>query len=341
MRAIVFEQFGDPVEVLSLKDVPAPIPGHGEIRVRMLASPINPSDLLTIRGLYGRLPRLPATPGFEGVGVVQAAGGGWFARYLVGKRVAVLNGRTGNWCDETVIPARQAVPLAADLPVEQAAMFFVNPVTAYLMTRAVLRVPAGTWLLQTAANSAVGHMVIRLGRKFGFRTLNVVRRAEQVAELTALGGDAAVHFDPREHPAERLRDEVRRIAGDSFVKFAIDAVGGATGSAVALCLGSGGRMLAYGALADEPLSISPRTLITFGAHLEGFWLARWMADSGVLSKLRVVRRVTQLMREGVLVSNVAATFPLEHIADAVRAVEIPGRQGKVLLHISETVGWHC
>jgi NADPH:quinone reductase-like Zn-dependent oxidoreductase len=269
------------------------------------------------------------------VGIVQASGGGLFARYLVGKRVAVLNGRTGNWCDETVISARQAIPLAADLPVEQAAMFFVNPVTAYLMTRAVLCVPDGAWLLQTAANSAVGHMVIRLGKKFGFRTLNVVRRAEQVAELTALGGDAAVHFDPREHPAEHLKEEVRRITSGSFVKYAIDAVGGSTGSATALCLGPGGRMLAYGALADEPLSISPRTLITFGVVIEGFWLARWMTEAGVLNKLRIMRRITQLMREGVLVSNIAATFPLDQIANAVRTVETPGRQGKVLLHIGD------
>jgi NADPH:quinone reductase-like Zn-dependent oxidoreductase len=335
VRTIVFERFGEPAEVLTLKEAPAPAPGRGQIRVKMLASPINPSDLLTIRGVYGRLPKLPATPGFEGVGIVTAAGGGWFAKYLVGKRVAVLNGITGNWRDETIIPARQAVPLAADLPVEQAAMFFVNPVTAYLMTREVLRVPAGAWLLQTAANSAVGHMVIRLGKKFGFRTLNVVRRAEQVAELTALGGDAAVHFDPREHSGERLHDEVRRITNGSFVKYAIDAVGGATGSAAASCLGSGGRLLSYGALADEPMSISPRTLITFGAIVEGFWLARWMTESGVLNKLRMVRRITQLMREGVLVSKVAATFPLEQIADAVRAAETPGRHGKVLLRIAE------
>ncbi len=337
MRAIVFEQFGNPSEVLQLKNVPVGEPRKGEIRVKMLASPINPSDLLTIRGLYGRLPKLPATPGLEGVGIVKAAGGGWFARYLLGKRVAFLNGISGNWCEETVIPARQAVPLAADLPVEQAAMFFVNPMTAYLMPCEVLKVPAGAWLLQTAANSSVGHMVIRLGQKFGFKTLNVVRRAEQVDELTALGGDAVVHFDPREHSPKHLHDEVKRIAGPSFVKYAIDAVGGATGSAAAQCLGAGGRMLVYGALADDPLSISPRTFITFGTTIEGFWLARWMTEVGVLRKLRMVRKITQLMREGVLVSSVAAQFPLEQIADAVRAVETPGRTGKVLLRIADEI----
>jgi len=333
MRAIVMEKFGDPAEVLRLVDAPVREPGPGEIRVRMLASPINPSDLLTVRGLYGRLPKLPATPGFEGVGVVEASGGGWMGRYLQGKRVAVLNGITGNWCEQTVIPARQAVPLAADLPVEQAAMFFVNPATAYLMTRHVLSIPQGGWLLQTAAASAVGLMVIRLGKKFGFRTLNVVRRQEQTAELTALGGDAAICFDPRVDPPERLREEVERVAGKGRLKFAIDAVGGATGTAVMQSLGSSGRLLVYGALADEPLAVSPRELITYGVRIDGFWLARWMMQSGVINKLRLVRRITRLMREGILVSDVASMFPLEQIADAVRAVETPGRRGKVVLRI--------
>src|SRR5437868_4242939 len=98
MKAIVFERFGDPAEVLQLRDVARPEPGRGEVRVRMVASPINPSDLLVVRGQYGLQPALPATPGFEGVGVIDAAGPG-LLRLLrglkAGRRVAVLNGRGG------------------------------------------------------------------------------------------------------------------------------------------------------------------------------------------------------------------------------------------------------
>jgi NADPH:quinone reductase-like Zn-dependent oxidoreductase len=182
MKAIVFDRFGPPAEVLQVKEIPAAEPGPGQVRVRMRASPINPSDLLVVRGQYGRLPSLPATPGFEGVGVIDAAGPG-LLRLLrglkPGRRVAVLNGRGGNWAEAVVIPARQAVPLPDDLPDEQAAAFFVNPATALVMTRWVLRVPAGAWLLQTAAGSALGRMLLRLGRRDGFRTLNVVRRRAQ------------------------------------------------------------------------------------------------------------------------------------------------------------------
>src|SRR5262245_40688203 len=122
MKAAVFEQFGDPAEVLQVRDTPAPEPGRGEVRVRMIASPVNPSDLLYTRGDYGRRPSLPATPGFEGVGVVEAVGPGLLARLLrlkPGRRVAVINGVSGNWKEQVVIPARQAVPVPDDLPDEQ------------------------------------------------------------------------------------------------------------------------------------------------------------------------------------------------------------------------------
>ena len=139
MKAAVFESFGEPSEVLSVRDVPLPEPGPGEVRVRMIASPINPSDLLVVRGRYGVLPSLPSTPGFEGVGVVDKAGPGLLGRWVEGKRVAVINSAGGNWAEYAVIPARQARPIPADIPDEQAATFFVNPATVLAMVRHVLR----------------------------------------------------------------------------------------------------------------------------------------------------------------------------------------------------------
>src|SRR5205085_7468514 len=126
MKAVVCERWGEPEEVLHVREVPEPQPGPGQVRVRMLASPINPSDLLMVRGEYGRQPALPATPGFEGVGVVEE-GSGLLAWRVRGKRVAVLNSGGGNWAEQVVIPARQAVPVPAALSDEQAASFFVNP----------------------------------------------------------------------------------------------------------------------------------------------------------------------------------------------------------------------
>jgi len=330
MRSLIFNTFGEPAEVLAVKDVPVPEPGSGEVRVRMLAAPVNPSDLLTVRGQYARLPQLPATPGFEGVGIVDSAGPGLLGRFLTGKRVAALNSRTGSWADFAIVSARQAIPLSKQLPLEQAAMFFVNPATAYVLTRKMLAVPTGEWLLQTAAGSALGRMIIRLGKRFGFKTINVVRRQEQIAELKALGGDVVIA-----DAGSGLRERVRSVTGGRGVRYAVDAVGGATGAAAAGCLAAGARLILYGTLSGEPLPLSPRDLIATSARIEGFWLGDWMARQNLIGKLTLVRSITRLMLEGVLVSEVGQSFPLEGIADAVRSAEKVARGGKVLLKIGE------
>jgi NADPH2:quinone reductase len=328
MKAVVFDSFGDPDKVLKVRDVPLPAPKPGEVRVRMLASPINPSDLTYVRGLYGKQPPLPATPGFEGVGVVEA-GSGLLAWRVKGKRVAVLNSGSGNWQEYVVIPARQAVPVPANLSDEQAATFFVNPASALVMTRYVLNIPAGAWLLQTAAGSALGRMVIRLGQLHGFRTLNVVRRREQVEELLGLGGTAAVATND-----ENLTERVRALTNGEGVPYAIDPVGGETGTQALQSLGRGGRLLLYGTLAGEPIQIDPRVMVVGQKRVDGFWLSEWVRDQGVLTMLGLFNRIGKLMQAGTLATEIGATYSLDDIQAAVREAAQPGRHGKVILRIS-------
>ncbi|HLN30714.1 MAG TPA: zinc-dependent alcohol dehydrogenase family protein [Gemmataceae bacterium] len=329
MKAAVFDRFGDPSEVLQIRDVPTPEPGPGQVRVRMLASPINPSDLMTIQGQYGRKPKLPATPGFEGVGVVEANGGGLLGRLRLGRRVAVLNREGGNWQEQVVVPARQVVPVPAGVPDEQAAAFFVNPASALVMTRSALKIPRGAWLIQTAAGSALGRMVIRLGRLYGFRTINVVRRKEQATELLQAGGDAVICTAD-----ESIEERALAITDGKGASFAIDAVGGATGSALLSALGYGGRMLIYGTLSDEPITFHPRILMTGQKSVAGFWLSEWVPAQNVVTMLRLFRQIGRLMEAGVLVSEVGKSFPLEDIQAAVCQAAQPGRLGKVQLRIA-------
>ena len=331
MKAAVFDRFGDPAEVLQVRDVPEPRPGRGQVRVRMRLSPVNPSDLLTVRGEYGKRPKLPATPGYEGVGVVEEAGPGLLKliRGLKpGRRVAVLNGAGGNWGEQVVVPARQLVPMPDDIPDEQAASFFVNPATVLVMTRHVLRVPKGAWLLQTAAGSALGRMVIRLGKHAGFRTINVVRRREQADELTRAGVDAVICSSE-----ESIPERTRELTEGRGVAYALDPVGGETGSAAVQALGAGGRLLVYGTLSGQPLSFDPRTLIAGQKSVEGFWLSEWVARQRPLAMLRLFGAVRDLMRAGVLTTDVGATFALDDVRKAVAEAERPGRPGKVLLKV--------
>jgi NADPH:quinone reductase-like Zn-dependent oxidoreductase len=332
MKAVVFEQHGEPGKVLQMRDVPLGDPGPGQVRVRMLCSPINPSDLLVVRGRYGTLPNLPATPGFEGVGVVEAYGGGLYGKLMMGKRVAVLNRRAGNWCEQVVIPATEAFPyVPRSLPDEQVATLFVNPATAWIMVTDVLKVPRGAFLLQTAAGSALGKMVIRLGKHLGFQTINVVRRQDTAEQLKKVGAEHIINT-AQEDLAERIAD----ITQGKGVLYAIDAVGGDTGAKVLDCLGTRGRMLVYGALEDKPIAVSSRALIMGSRMVEGFWLADWVRHRSPLKMLFLLRKVGKLIAQGILTTEIAATFPLDRISEAVKAAETPGRQGKILLKMSET-----
>jgi NADPH:quinone reductase-like Zn-dependent oxidoreductase len=328
MKALVFERFGDPKEVLEVRDVPLPQPDAGMVRVRMLASPLNPSDLLVVRGEYGKRPPLPATPGFEGVGVVEAAGPGLLGRMRIGRRVAVLNGKGGNWQEQVILPSRQVVPMPRAVPDEQAATFFVNPASAVIMTRTVLRIPRGAWLLQTAAGSALGKMVISLGKHFGFRTINVVRRPEQAEELRRLGGDATICT-----ASESIEERVNALTEGKGVPFAIDAVGGQVGSAAAASLGKGGRMLVYGTLSEEALSVHPRVLMVGRKRIEGFWLSEWVQSRNPLALLRLFRQITQLMRLNVLHTDIAKSYSLEDYRAAVEHAARAGHSGKVLFRM--------
>ena len=329
MKAIVFDRFGEPRDVLAVREVPTPEPGPGEVLVRMIATPINPSDLLVVRGRYGVLPTLPATPGFEGVGVVEKAGSGLIGKMVVGKRVAAINSAGGNWAEYAVIPARQARPVPAGLADEQVASFFVNPMTVLAMVRRVLEVPKGAWLLQSAANSNLGRMVIRLAGADGIRTVNVVRRRESATELKGLGADAVVAAE--EGP---IVEQVRSAVGGEPIRYALDPVGGEIGSAVFRCLSPGGRLLVYGSLSEDPLRIESRSLIAGRTRIEGFWLGHFMRERSMLGALRLFHEIGGLIGSKVLATDVGPTFPLADIHKAVEEAEGPGRHGKVLLRTS-------
>ncbi len=330
MKAAVFEKFGDPVQELGVREVADPRPGPGEVRVRMILSPINPSDLLVVAGRYGILPKLPSTPGFEGVGIVDLVGPGLIGRYVKGKRVVAINSAGGNWADFAVIPARQARPVPDDISDEQAATFFVNPATVLAIVRHVLAVPKGAWLLQSAAGSNLGRMIIKLGRHDGFKTLNVVRRREAVAGLKSLGGDAVISSD-----LGPIDDQVRQITGGEAVRFAVDPVAGETGTQLFRSLGGGGRLLLYGTLSNEPIQVDPRLVISGPRTVEGFWLGHWLRQRSIPAALLLFREIAALIRQDVLRSEIGKIYPLAEIQSAAREAAAVGRQGKVLLRLGQ------
>jgi NADPH2:quinone reductase len=243
-----------------------------------------------------------------------------------GKRVAVLNGKGGNWQEYVVVPAKQVVPVPDSIPDEQVATFFVNPASALAMVRHILKVKPNNWLLQTAAGSALGRMVIRLGKMQGFRTINVVRRRDQVQELFNLGASAVICTAD-----ESIDERVKELTSGEGVAYALDAVGGEMGTAALRALGAEGHMVCYGTLSAEPISFDPRHLMAGHRKVEGFWLSNWIRQQNVLTMLGLFRSINQLLAQGAFTTEIGATFKLDDIQQAVKEADQPGRKGKVLL----------
>jgi len=216
-----------------------------------------------------------------------------------------------------------------DLPDEQVASFFINPASAILMLRHVLAIPKGEWLLQSAAGSELGRMIIRLAKRDGIRTLNIVRRRESVAELERLGAEAVIVSTEG-----AIDEQVRGIVGPRGVKYAIDPVVGETGTQMYQALGEEGRMLVYGSLTRQPIRVGadPGFILAGRRILEVFWLGYWFPKLGETARRQLVEDVVTLMRDGILVtSSYTRTFSLDEIRTAVTQAESIGRQGKVLL----------
>lgn len=324
MRSVRFGQFGEPADVLGIQEVPAPSPGPGHVLVRMRARPINPSDLLTVRGFYGVLPELPATPGLEGMGTVENFGPE-VRSVKVGQRV--IPSRTpGTWQELLVVNAMNLIPVPDSLPDESAAQFLVNPLSAWVMMTEELALAPGQWLLQTAAGSTLGRLVLQIAKLRQLKTINVVRRREQAEELKALGADEVICT---EH--EDLAQRVLAITNGVGVPGAIDAVGGQVGGDVIRVLAPGGVMLAYGMLSLEPTPIFGGQMIFRTTSVRGFWLTAWLQRVPAAKQQAVSGEVLTHMAKGEIVPPIEAKYDLGEITAAVRHAERPGRHGKVLL----------
>ena len=326
-KYVEFNEFGRPEEVLLIKEENPRALKDGEIRVKVLASPINPSNLYQITGNYGSPPGFPATPGSEGVGrVIEISAS--VRQIKTGQLVLLFGG--GTWREQIVAPSSQFLPLPElenldDKLIEQLSMSIVNPVTAFLMLNSFTQLKEGQWLVQSAANSAVGGYVIQLARQRGIKTVNVVRRSGLADDLIAKGGDVVLIDGPD------LAAKIKRATDDAPIQLALDAVGGDTFGRLANSLNNDGTLIAYGVLSGRPANLNTAITIFKDIRIRGFWLAKWYEKANGKEKKEVFDQIIPLVVSGSLAADVDSRFTIDEIKQAVLRAAKPARNGKVLL----------
>lgn len=327
MKAARFSQFGKPWDVIELVDQPDPGPaGEGEVLVDVVAAPINPADLLNIEGKYGaELPKLPVWAGGEGVGRVTAIGPG-VTHLKAGDLVLLLFAGRGNWRERLKAKAGRLFPLPSKgVDVAQLAMLTVNPATADLMLRKFVALKPGDLVIQNAANSGVGHSVIKLAKAMGVKSVNIVRRAELEPQLKAEGADIVLVDGPD------LEQRLLAMTGGVRPRLAIDAIGGEGTRRIGNCVADEGVIVNYGLLSGEACRVDARDTVFRDVTLRGFWLAKWFQVAPPAEQQETYTRLTRLVAEGVIHVPVEARYGLDRIKDALQHAAREGRNGKVLI----------
>jgi mitochondrial enoyl-[acyl-carrier protein] reductase / trans-2-enoyl-CoA reductase len=204
-------------------------------------------------------------------------------------------------------------------------MLRINPPTAALLLSDIVKLAPGEWVIQNVANSAVGRWVIRLAKRRGLRTINVVRRAALFDELTSLGADACVVDGPQ------LADEVRALTSGAKIRLALDAVAGAASARLADCLTDEGVVCSYGSMTGEDPQADRAALIYRGISLTGFMLSRFLARRPAHEVQAIYAELADELRQGHLTIPIAATYPIDAIGAALRHAQQGERNGKILV----------
>jgi NADPH:quinone reductase-like Zn-dependent oxidoreductase len=351
VRALLFSRYGDPAEVLAATDLPLPAPGPGEVRVRLLARPLNPSDLLFVRGDYGRAAefrpvrtadgvRTASPAGFEGAGIVDALGPGVDGP-AAGTRVAVS--ATGTWQEYVTAPAGSVIAVGDRVPLTSAAQLTVNPLTANLLLDDLALRP-GDVLLLTAGRSAVSRMIVHLARARGIRCLALVRAPGPAGEPGTAGepdaagagagagaddgGGAAVVAGAGDEP---VSERVRAVTGGQGAHAALDSVAGPDGLELLRAVRPGGRVIVYGMLSGRPLPVPPAELVFRGLRVEGFWLPERLARLGPAGQSALTERVLAQIAAGLPGLEVEASYDLGRYREALSHVARRGRRARIML----------
>jgi NADPH:quinone reductase-like Zn-dependent oxidoreductase len=326
MRAVIHHEFGDPTTVLNVEDVVTPEPGTGEVRVRTIMSPIHNHDLWTVRGTYGFKPELPAKCGTEAVGIVDALGDG-VDQLTVGQRV-VTGGTFGVWAEFFIARAGSLVPIDDSAPDVVAAQLVSMPFSTLALLDWLALKP-GDWIIQNAANGAVGRLLAQLAPTRGINVVGLVRRDAGIAELGAQGIERIVSTE-----SDGWQGRVSEITGGAEIIAGIDSVGGDASDIVLSLLGSDATLVSFGAMSEPAMSLSSGSIIFNNITVKGFWGSRVMGRMPAEHRGELFKELFARVSDGTISLPTEAVYTFDQVREASAANVVAGRVGKVMLRPS-------
>jgi len=331
MRALELDAYKGQLRLI---EKPVPHPGLGEVLIQMAAAPISPGDFLFMRGEYGVKKPLPVVPGLEGSGTVVAAGSGLVPRWLMGKRVACASSkeRDGTWAEYMVTSAMLCVPLLKSVSLEQGALMLVNPMSAWALMD-IARRGKHKALANTASASALGRMILRLGQRFNYPVVHIVRRQAQVDLLRNMGAEYVLNSSDPD-----FDQQLRRTFRALDVTLALDAIAGEMTGHLLDALPRGGSVILYGGLSSTTVVTSGLPLVFDKKSICGFYLIDWLSSLNLMRLMTATFSIQRLLATD-LQTSVRARIPLEQGITVLETYASEMTQGKFLIvpgnHITE------
>jgi trans-2-enoyl-CoA reductase len=307
----------DAARAVEVSEQPDPVCPDDGVVVAVKSRPINPADLLLLQGRHVFTPVYPSHVGIEGAGTVVEAGPR--SRLAVGTKVAIPSG--GTWRDRMALADDGVLALPPHVDLVQASMLCVNPFTVMGMLEGAI---PGSTILINAATSAIARLLLAVAKRRGHAVVAVVRDPRACESLRAAGADAVLVDG--DDLAARVRAEA-----PGPVMLALDAVAGSASGRLFDAVADGGALTVYGLLSSDKVELPAAGVVFRDVHVRGFSRLRVFRAMPAERRDAIAAELLQLLADGLLETEVEATYPLEDVRAALTHHQSPGRKGKILL----------
>jgi NADPH:quinone reductase len=331
MKAIVLPDYNANIiramKGLVVQDIKIPEPGPGQVLIKVIAAPCNPSDIAFMRGGYGIRKPVPVAMGFECAGQVVETGSDPSAKALLGKRVSCFSQGMGHgtWAEYFVSDYSDCLPLNDEMPIEQAAALCINPFTAYALVEMAKKRKVRA-IIQNGASGQVGIFIRRLAAMQRIIVINLVRKDEHVTMLMDQGEKYVLSL-ANPDSITLLAQYARELKA----KVAFDAVGGDTSGLILNSMPAGSELVIYGGLSGKPAGMFNTLDIIFeGKTISGFNLGDWRKEIGEERFLQISEELQGLIIKGLMQTRIQSEFPLEQVQQAMELYIRNMSSGKIL-----------